>query len=86
MSMLLLMKKITCQLIAKEEVGNLTLTEVKGTLLEDLSKLIPVDYRFLKPVSENFKTPLAGKQEKLVTLQKMSRRKQQIIFPSSADY
>ena len=70
MSMLLLMKKITCQLIAKEEVGNLTLTEVKGTLLEDLSKLIPVDYRFLKPVSENFKTPLAAKQEKLVTLQK----------------
>ena len=68
---MLLMKKLPVNFLQiRKEDGNLTLTKVKGTLLEDDSKLIPVHYRFLKPVSENFKIPLAAKQEKLVTLRK----------------
>ena len=43
---------------------------MKGTLFEDISELIPVNNRFLKPISENSKIPLAAKQEKLVTLRK----------------
>lgn len=69
--MLLLMKKLPLNFLQRrKEDGNLTLTKVKGTLLEDVSELIPAHYRFLKPASENFKIPLAAKQEKLVTLRK----------------
>ena len=63
-------EQITCQLFAKEDHCNLTLTEVKETLLEDVSELIPLNYRFLKPISGNSKIPLAAKQERLVTLRK----------------
>lgn len=63
-------KQITCQRFEKEEHGNLTPEKVKGTLLEDISELNPVNYRFLNLISGNSKILLAAKQQKLVTLQK----------------
>ena len=59
-------EKITCQLFVKEKDMNLSLMEVKGALLEDVSEY----YRFLKPISGNSKIPLAAKQGKLLTLGK----------------
>lgn len=63
-------EKISSQLFVKEKDMNLSLMEVKGALLEDVSEFVAQHYRFLKPMSGNSKIPLVAKQEKLVTLRK----------------
>lgn len=61
---------IKCQLFAANTQKNLTLTEVKTNLLDDVAEFIPANYWFLKPVDADSKVPIAPKQEKLIALRK----------------
>ena len=61
---------IKCQLFAANAQKNLTLTEVKTNLLDDVAEFIPANYWFLKPIDADSKIPIAPKQEKLIALRK----------------